>query len=97
MVGNDERPIKVRVKLQLTAFDGTVLHQDLRDTWLSGISEVSGVAGDGEREQAVTEEEDMIALPKGKRGLRYGLCLCWYDTNYQSKSRFRRSGLEGKR
>lgn len=36
---------------------------------------MSGVAGDGEREQAVTEEEDMRALPKGKRGLRYGLCL----------------------
>jgi len=45
-----------------------VLRQDLRDIWLSGTSEVSGVAGDGEREQAVTEEEDMIALAKGKGG-----------------------------
>lgn len=37
--------------------------QDLREICASGISEASGVAGDGEREQAVTEEEDMIALP----------------------------------
>jgi len=73
-VEDDERPVKVRVKQGLTAFDGTVLRQDLRDIWLSGTSEVSGVAGDGEREQAVTEEEDMIPLPKGKGGLRYGLC-----------------------
>lgn len=40
---------------------------------MSGVSEVSGVAGDGEREQAVTDEEDMISLAKGKGGLRYGL------------------------
>jgi len=46
-----------------------VLRQDLRDIWVSGISEASGVAGDGEREQAVTEEEDMAALCKG---VRYG-------------------------
>lgn len=42
-----------------------MLRQDLRE--ISGISEISGVVGDGEREQAVTEEEDMIVLPKGKR------------------------------
>ena len=48
----------------LTPVDGTVLRQDLRDIWVSGGSEVSGVAGDGEREQAVTEEEDMAALCK---------------------------------
>lgn len=56
----------------LTAFGGTVLRQDLRDIRVSGISEVSGVAGDGEREQAVTEEEDMVVLCKGRA--RYGLC-----------------------
>jgi hypothetical protein len=40
---------------------------------VSGISEASGVVGDGEREQAVTEEEDMIALATGgKGGLRCG-------------------------
>ena len=33
---------------------------------MSGVSEVSGVAGDGEREQAVTEEEDMVVLRKGE-------------------------------
>jgi hypothetical protein len=33
---------------------------------VSGVSEVSGVAGDGEREQAVTEEEDMVVLRKGE-------------------------------
>ena len=42
--------------------EGTVLRQDLRDIWVSGASEVSGVAGDGEREQAVTEDEDMATL-----------------------------------
>ena len=68
------RPIKIRVKHGLTAFDGTLLRQDLRAIWVSGTSEVSGVVGDGDREQAVIEEEDMIALPNGKGGFRYGLC-----------------------
>lgn len=64
-------PVKAKVKVtQLTAPDGNVLRQDFREIWVSGISEVSGVAGDGEREQAVTEEEDMIALARGKGGLR---------------------------
>jgi hypothetical protein len=45
-----------------------VLRQDLREIWVSGISDVSGVVGDGDREQAVTEEEDMIVLSKKKGG-----------------------------
>jgi len=62
------RQIKAGIKQGLTIFGGTVLHQDLRDIWVSGTSEVSGVAGDGDREQAVTEEEDMITLSNGKGG-----------------------------
>ena len=62
-VEGNESPVKVEVR-RLTPFDGTVLRQDLRDIWVSGVSEASGVAGDGEREQAVTEEEDMVALYK---------------------------------
>ena len=73
LVEDDKRPVKVKIKQELTAFDGTAVRQDLRDIRVSGVSEVSGVAGDGEREQAVTEEEDMISLAKGKGGLRYGL------------------------
>lgn len=66
------------------ALEGTVLCQDLS---VSGISEVSGVAGDGEREQAVTEEEDMIGLSRGKGGSRYGLDgLSPVRRNCQSKS-----------
>lgn len=61
-------PVKVKVA-QLTTLDGTVLRQDFREIWVSGISEVSGVVGDGEREQAVTEEEDMITLARGKGGV----------------------------
>lgn len=65
-------PVKVKVT-QLTVLGGTVLRQDFREIWVSGISEVSGVTGDGEREQAVTEEDDMVALAKGKGGLRCGI------------------------
>ena len=55
---------------------------------MSGTSEVSGVAGDGEREQAVTEEEDMATLHKGEEGVRYGLCsLSPVRRNYQTESR----------
>lgn len=31
LVEDDERPVKVRIKQELTAFDGTVVRQDLRD------------------------------------------------------------------
>ena len=48
---------------------------------------MSGVTGDGEREQAVTEEEDMAALREGKGEVRYGFPLSPVQRNYQSESR----------
>jgi len=66
--------LRFKVREGPTTFGGTVLRQDFRDILVSGISEVSGVTGDGEREQAVTEEEDMVALPKGKGGSGCELC-----------------------
>lgn len=75
-------------EVKVAQLTGTVLRQDFREIWVSGISEVSGVAGDGEREHAVTEEEDMIALARGKEGLRCGSQrLTPVRRNCKSKSR----------
>jgi len=96
-VEGGESLAKINLRRELTAFDGTVLRQDLRDIWVSGTSEVSGVAGDGEREQAVTEEEDMVTLCKGKGGMRYGLCLSDSERQLPNQiQRVRRSGLKDK-